>query len=75
MEIVMKLRVMSFNIRCCDDVNGNSIAERAPRLAKIISGYAPDVLGVQEYRPTWEEHFQQHFLQCLSGGASGRSRR
>ena len=33
----MELNAVSFNIRCCDDKNGNSIEERAPRLNKIIS--------------------------------------
>lgn len=31
----MMTKVVSFNIRCCDDENGNSIKERAPRLLKL----------------------------------------
>ena len=32
----MELNIVSFNIRCCDDENGNSINERAPRLFNVI---------------------------------------
>ena len=57
----MELDIISFNIRCCDDKNGNSIEERAPRLNKIISQYEPDLIGLQEYRPKWEEHIDKYF--------------
>ena len=57
----MELDIISFNIRCCDDKNGNSIEERAPRLNKIISQYEPDLIGLQEYRPGWEEHIDKYF--------------
>jgi endonuclease/exonuclease/phosphatase family metal-dependent hydrolase len=52
----MKINVMSFNIRCCDDPNGYSVAERAPRLKSIVSGYNPDVICFQEFREIWEPH-------------------
>ena len=52
----MKINVISFNIRCCDDPNGYSVAERAPRLKSIISGYNPDVICFQEFREIWEPH-------------------
>ncbi len=57
----MKIKTVSFNIRCCDDRGGNSIAERAPRLFEVISRYAPDVIGLQEYRPAWEPHIEKYF--------------
>jgi len=57
----MKLNVISFNIRCCDDRNNNSIAERAPRLAKITSRYNADVIGFQEYRPKWEPYIAEFY--------------
>lgn len=57
----MKLNVISFNIRCCDDENGYSIEERAPRLNKVISGYDADVIGFQEYTPKWEDHIKKYF--------------
>jgi len=57
----MKLKIVSFNIRCADDPNGHSITERAPRLADAINPINPDVIGLQEWRPAWEEHIIKHF--------------
>jgi len=57
----LKLRVISFNIRCSNDPNGHSVAERAPRLAEITARYAPDVICFQEYRPRWEEHIEKYY--------------
>ncbi len=57
----MKLKVISFNIRCCDDPDGHSIAERAPRLAAVTAPFDADVIGLQEYRPAWEPHIEKHF--------------
>lgn len=44
-------KVITFNIRYTDDPNGNSIAERAPRLKKVIDGRDPDLIGFQECTP------------------------
>ena len=57
----MKLKVISFNIRCCDDKNGNSVAERAPRLATVTAPYDADVIGFQEYTPLWEKPIEEYF--------------
>ncbi len=57
----MKLKVMNFNICCGDDPGGNTIAERAPRLGKIVKKYAPDVIGLQEYTPIWKPHIERIF--------------
>ena len=58
----MELNVISFNIRFGDDENGYSIAERAPRLEKVIKSYNADLIGVQEYTPLWEENIEKMFL-------------
>ncbi len=58
----MKLKVVSFNIRFCDDPNGHSIAERAPRLSKVVNALDPDIIGFQEYRPQWESYIEKDFL-------------
>lgn len=58
----MLIKVISFNIRCCDDKNGNSISERAPRLIKVTSPYDADVIGFQELRPAWEEYIEKYYL-------------
>ena len=57
----MKLKVISFNIRCCDDKNGNAISERAPRLFKVTSPIDADIIAFQEYRPQWEEHINNFY--------------
>ena len=57
----MNLNVISFNIRCCNDPNGYSIEERAPRLNKVVSGYDADIIGFQEYRPWWEARISKYF--------------
>ena len=44
----MELKVISFNIRCANDPNGHSIAERAPRLAKVTTPFDADIIGLQE---------------------------
>ena len=57
----MNLNIVSFNIRCCDDKNGNSIPERAPRLNKIMADYDIDLIGFQEFVPRWEEFIKKDF--------------
>lgn len=59
----MELKVISFNIRCCDDPNGNSIKERAPRLAEITEKYDADIIGFQEYTVPWEEEIERLYPQ------------
>ena len=49
----MKLEIISFNVRCCDDPNGHSIEERAPRLKSILDPISADVILLQEIRPKW----------------------
>lgn len=57
----MDLKVISFNIRCCDDPDGHSIAERAPRLYKVTSRYDADILAFQEYRRAWEPQIEKYY--------------
>lgn len=57
----MDINVISFNIRCANDPNGHSIAERAPRLYQIISPLGADVIGLQEYTPAWEPYIAEYF--------------
>ena len=57
----MKLGIISFNIRCCDDRNGHSVAERAPRLYSAIAKSDPDLIGIQEFTPIWEDRFNEMF--------------
>ena len=57
----MKTKVVSFNIRHCDDKDGNSVSERAPRLSRIVLPYDADVIGFQEYSEAWVEYINKDF--------------
>ena len=57
----MRIKVISFNIRCADDKNGNSVQERAPRLSTVTAPYDADVIGFQEYTPAWEHFINEYF--------------
>lgn len=59
----MDLKVVSFNIRCCDDPDGNSIAERAVRLSEVTSRYAADIICFQEQRPAWEPFLERYYAK------------
>lgn len=45
-------RIMSFNVRCCDDKEG-SVKNRSKIVSAIINQYAPDSVGVQEATGEW----------------------
>lgn len=55
----MELKLISFNIRCCNDPDGNSVKERYPRLERLLSEYDADVIGFQEYRPIWRKYIKK----------------
>ena len=57
----MKLKIVNFNIRCCNDPNGHSIEERAPRVVKAIRDKNPDIIGLQEYQKTWNDLLAAEF--------------
>lgn len=57
----MKIKVVSFNIRCCDDPDGHAIPERAPRLKKILDSVDADVIGFQESYTPWEPLLQADY--------------
>ncbi len=50
------MKIVTFNIRCKDDINGHSIPERAPRLLECINGCNPDIIGFQEVTKPWMEY-------------------
>ncbi len=55
------MKIITFNIRCCDDENGHSISERAPRLKASIEKYNPDIIGLQEATPVWMPYLEEYF--------------
>ncbi len=58
----MELKFASFNLRCCDDPDGNSIKERAPRLKAVLAPLSADVIAFQEIRPKWVPEIERDFL-------------
>ncbi len=46
------LRIVSFNVRCKDDLYGK-VRDRAAFVAETIKAYAPDSFGVQEATAQW----------------------
>lgn len=53
--------ILSQNVRCGDDGNGNDIADRAPRLKKLIDKYKPDIIGTQESTGAWNKYYNENF--------------
>ena len=65
--------VMTQNIRCASDPNGNSVAERLPRFLQLMEKYSPDLLGTQETTHEWnmllaEELGEEYGMIGLSRG-------
>lgn len=48
-----KIKVVSYNIRCANDPNGNSVDEREWRLEEILQKYDADIMGFQEVTESW----------------------
>lgn len=69
-----KIKVVSYNIRCANDDNGNSIKERAPRLEQVIDQYDPDLMGFQEYVPGWEKYTDEAFSDTYDSILKYRSK-
>ena len=57
----MELKLISFNIRCCDDKDGHSIPERAPRLAEVTKKYDADIIAFQEFTVPWEKEIEKFY--------------
>jgi len=55
------MKVITFNLRCKDDPNGNSIAERAPRLKTIMEKYDADIIGFQEVTEKWMPYLEEYY--------------
>ncbi len=58
------LKLISYNIRVGDDGNGNDIADRGPRLEKVVKDRDPDLIGFQEVNPTW---LNNHLIPAFEG--------
>lgn len=57
----MKIKIISQNVRHCNDGEGHMVADRIPRICSLIDKYDPDVVGFQEVREKWLNAFTEHF--------------
>ena len=55
------MKIISFNIRCANDPNGNSVKERSERLKAILDKYNADIIGFQESTPVWFEILRKDY--------------
>ncbi len=53
------IKVLSQNMRCADDPNGNSIGERARRFKQLFEEYQPDLVGTQETTSGWNRYLKK----------------
>lgn len=53
------VRIISFNVRCKDDLYG-SVENRSKLIVAAIKQYAPDSFGVQEATQEWLDIFNEH---------------
>lgn len=51
-------RVMSFNLRCTNDENGQTITNRSKIAIEVVNQYLPDSFGVQESTLRWQLIFK-----------------
>lgn len=55
------LKIVSYNIRSSNDANGNTFAERAPRLQALMAELDPDIMGFQEVVTSWMPYLDEYF--------------
>ena len=55
------MKIVSFNIRCVGDPNGNSVKERAERLKTVLDKYDAGLIGFQESTPEWYEFIKRDY--------------
>ena len=55
------ITVLSQNLRYNDEGNGNNIDQRAPRFEKLVEEYKPDIMGLQESTPKWNQQLNRRF--------------
>ncbi len=51
------IKIVSYNIRCGDDGEGKNISDRGPRFQELMERIEPDIIGIQEFTPSWMEYF------------------
>lgn len=52
------IKILSQNLRCVDDPNGNAISDRMPRFRQLVMEYRPDLIGTQETTAMWNSRLK-----------------
>lgn len=53
------IKILDYNIRCANDGENRMIADRAPRLIKLIEELQPDVIALQESTHRWNPYLEE----------------
>ncbi len=64
------IRILSQNLRCSDDPNGNAVKEREPRFKQLLEEYKPDLVGTQETTAEWGKYISKTLKEYGSVGCS-----
>ncbi len=57
----MKIKIISQNVRHCNDGPGHMVADRMPRIRELLKKYDADIVGFQEIRERWLNMLQENF--------------
>ncbi len=60
------IKILDYNIRCCNDGENKMIADRAPRLFKLIEEKQPDIIALQEASFRWIPYLEDGLYQKYS---------
>lgn len=52
------IKILSQNLRCADDPNGNAVGDRMPRFRQLVMEYQPDLIGTQETTAGWNSRLK-----------------
>ena len=53
------LKVMSQNVMCWEFEEVGNFKNRRPLMKKALTEHGADIIGIQEFTPTWEEFFKE----------------
>ncbi|MCQ2425624.1 MAG: endonuclease/exonuclease/phosphatase family protein [Lachnospiraceae bacterium] len=60
-SVSLVFSVMSQNLRCANDPDGNSVKERTVRFEALVRDYYPDIIGTQETTAEWNAFMKRVF--------------
>ena len=60
------IKIVDYNVRVGNDGTNKNIADRAPRLIRVIEEYQPDIIGLQEVNPEWMTYIEANFADTYT---------